>query len=133
MTDLAAPRHYLFAMRLALLLLAAACVTEPDEDLVISKVAYREIPFSRTMLTIGIPCWEMEIPAPYECAVSLVSADRSSEALMSSCEASPEARPCWRISIDPVGCTDAAHQYLDIVQTEWPLGEHYLIAQCVSL
>lgn len=134
MTDSAASPHYLVAMRLALLVLAAACVTEPAEDhAIISKVAYREIPFSRTMLTYGVACYEMELPEPYDCTVELVAADRTSEMLLPSCDASPTAMPCWRISADEALCQDAKHQYLDFDYTDLPDGQHYVIAQCVSL
>jgi hypothetical protein len=116
---------------------SAACATDGDDaddrPLVISKVAIKDIPVSPgPMLSLGYPCFDIEIPEPYDCSITIRDAD-AVETVLPSCVLQPDARPCWKITTDAQNCLDAKHQRLEVARSSPPAYAHHLLAQCVSL
>lgn len=129
--------HGVRAIILAVALLGCATDSEDDEGrTVLSKVALMDIPIvPGQMLSLGSPCFEVEIPEPHNCSISVVEEIETNamETVLPSCALQPDARPCWKISIDVQNCFSAAQQRLDILRTAPPAYAHHLLAQCVSL
>lgn len=124
----------------AVVLLAIGCADDPEppsaDEVVISKVLQRDYPIVvGQMLSLPSPCFEVEIPQPFDCSVSLVNKAEPDEPdeIVPSCESSPDARPCWRIVVDPLSCFDGAQQSFELVHREAVTDGHNALIECVTL
>lgn len=133
--------HGVRVLALTVLLLGGACATDGEDaadegPTVISKVVLMDIPIAPgPMLSIGYPCFAVEIPASQDCSISIVEelgATDGVETVLPACALEP-GQPCWKISIDAQNCFEAAHQRLEIVRTTPLAYAHHVLAQCVSL
>jgi hypothetical protein len=128
-------------------LLLAACVadeTPPDENLgplVQYKVMYKDLPIVDPQLRLSLPDPCLEVPLldadplrdglQVDCsAVGLF--ETGDERILPSCEAFPNALPCWRLIADSMSCFVADRLRVDVVRAAPPGDERHIILNCVS-